>query len=75
MRREEGVARLVQIESHGPAKRLRHPGIAGWPKNAAPASDGIVASISKLLTTLDQAISDIDAKQGDHTACGWAAAA
>lgn len=42
-------------------------GVAGWAKSAAPASDGIVASISKLLTTLDKAISDIEAKQGDHT--------
>ncbi|MBS4009780.1 MAG: AAA family ATPase [Roseovarius sp.] len=42
-------------------------GIAGWPKSAVPASDGIVASTSKLLTTLDQAICDIEAKQGDHT--------
>ena len=42
-------------------------GVAGWPKNAAVASDGIVSSISKLLANLDQAISDIEAKQGDHT--------
>ncbi|MHC5653165.1 AAA family ATPase [Stappia sp. ICDLI1TA098] len=42
-------------------------GVAGWPKSAAPASVGIVASIRKLLTALDQAISDIEAKQGDHT--------
>jgi recombinational DNA repair ATPase RecF len=41
--------------------------VAGWPKNTAPASVDIVASISKLLTTLDKAISDIEAKQGDHT--------
>ncbi|MCF7699962.1 AAA family ATPase [Loktanella sp. M215] len=41
--------------------------VAVWAKSAAPASDGIVASISKLLTTLDKAISDIEAKQGDHT--------
>lgn len=42
-------------------------GVAGWPKIAAPASVDIVASISKLLTALDKAISDIEAKQGDHT--------
>lgn len=42
-------------------------GIAGWPKSAAPSPTGIVALIVKLLTTLDQAIADIEAKQGDHT--------
>ncbi|KUL92590.1 chromosome segregation protein SMC [Bosea sp. WAO] len=41
--------------------------VAGWPKSAAPASASIVASIAKLLATLDQAISDVEAKQGDHT--------
>ncbi len=42
-------------------------GVAVWPKSDAPSSAGIVASISKLLTALDKAISDIEAKQGDHT--------
>jgi recombinational DNA repair ATPase RecF len=42
-------------------------GIAGWPQSAVPASAGIVAAIAKLLATLDQAIADIEAKQGDHT--------
>ncbi len=42
-------------------------GVAGWPKSAAASSASIVASISKLLTTLDKAISDIEVKQGDHT--------
>jgi ABC-type lipoprotein export system ATPase subunit len=42
-------------------------GIAGWPQIAVPASANIVASIAKLLAALDQAIADIEAKQGDHT--------
>ncbi len=42
-------------------------GIAGWPHSAAPASADIVAAITKLLATLDQAIADIESKQGDHT--------
>lgn len=42
-------------------------GIAGWPQTAVPASADIVAAISKLLATLDQAIADIESKQGDHT--------
>lgn len=41
--------------------------IAGWPQAAVPASAGIVVEIAKLLTTLDQAIADIESKQGDHT--------
>jgi recombinational DNA repair ATPase RecF len=42
-------------------------GIVGWPKSAALASIEIAASISKLLITVDKKISDIEAKQGDHT--------
>jgi hypothetical protein len=42
-------------------------GIAGWPQIAVPSSADIVASIAKLLTALDQAIADIESKQGDHT--------
>ena len=42
-------------------------GIAGWPQAAVPASADIVAAIGKLLVTLDQAIADIESKQGDHT--------
>jgi recombinational DNA repair ATPase RecF len=42
-------------------------GVAGWPQAAAPASANIVATIAALLTRLDQAIADIEAKQGDHT--------
>lgn len=42
-------------------------GIVGWPKSAVPASSGIVTLIAKLLAALDKAISDIEAKQGDHT--------
>ena len=42
-------------------------GIADWPQGAVPASADIVAAIAKLLTMLDQALADIEAKQGDHT--------
>lgn len=42
-------------------------GIAGWPQTAVPASADIVAAIAKLLATLDQAIADIESKQGDYT--------
>ncbi len=42
-------------------------GIAGWPQSAVPASADIVSAIAKLLATLDQAIADIESKQGDHT--------
>ena len=42
-------------------------GIAGWPQSAVPASADIIAAIAKLLATLDQAIADIESKQGDHT--------
>lgn len=42
-------------------------GVAGWPQTAVPASADIVSAIAKLLATLDQAIADIEAKQGDHT--------
>lgn len=42
-------------------------GIAGWLQGAAPASVDIVAAIAALLATLDQAIADIEAKQGVHT--------
>lgn len=41
--------------------------IAGWPQTAVPASADIVSAIAKLLATLDQAIADIESKQGDHT--------
>lgn len=42
-------------------------GIVGWPQTAVPASADIVSAIAKLLATLDQAIADIESKQGDHT--------
>lgn len=42
-------------------------GIAGWPQTALPSSAKVVAAIVKLLATLDQAIADIESKQGDHT--------
>jgi hypothetical protein len=42
-------------------------GIAGWPQSAVPASAEVAAAIVKLLATLDQAITDIESKQGDHT--------
>lgn len=42
-------------------------GITGWPRAAVAASADIVASIAKLLATLDRAITDIESKQGDHT--------
>ena len=41
--------------------------VATWPTSASPPSIEIVASISQLLTALDNTISDIEAKQGDHT--------
>lgn len=41
--------------------------IAGWPQGAVPASGDIIAAITALLAVLDQAIADIEAKQGDHT--------
>ena len=41
--------------------------VADWPKSVTPASAGIVAPVTELLTTLDQAISDIEARQGNHT--------
>ncbi len=42
-------------------------GIAGWPQTVLPSSADVVAAIIKLLATLDQAIADIESKQGDHT--------
>jgi tetratricopeptide (TPR) repeat protein len=42
-------------------------GIADWPQTAVPASADTVAVIAKLLAKLDQAIADIESKQGDHT--------
>lgn len=42
-------------------------GVAGWPKSGAPASIDIVTAVAKLLGSLNQAITDIEAKQGDHT--------
>ena len=42
-------------------------GVAGWPQDTVPASADIIAAIAALLATLDQAIADIEAKQGDHT--------
>lgn len=41
--------------------------ITGWPQTAIPSSTDIVTAIANLLVTLDQAIADIDSKQGDHT--------
>lgn len=42
-------------------------GITGWRQGSAPASIAIVTAIAKLLSDLNQAINDIEAKQGDHT--------
>jgi recombinational DNA repair ATPase RecF len=42
-------------------------GVAGWPQSALPASADIVVAIAKLRGALDQAITDIESKQGDHT--------
>jgi hypothetical protein len=42
-------------------------GVAGWPQSAVPPSADIVAAITNLLGALDQAITHIEAKQGDHT--------
>jgi ABC-type lipoprotein export system ATPase subunit len=42
-------------------------GIAGWPQTAVPVSADIVSAIAKQLSTLDQAIADIESKQGVHT--------
>jgi len=42
-------------------------GFAGWPQGAIPASTNIMPAIATLLITLDQAIADIKAKQGDYT--------
>lgn len=42
-------------------------GVAGWPQGAVPASTDIVVAIANLLATLDQAIAEIESKQGDHT--------
>uniref|UniRef100_Q07NR3 SMC domain protein n=1 Tax=Rhodopseudomonas palustris (strain BisA53) TaxID=316055 RepID=Q07NR3_RHOP5 len=42
-------------------------GVAGWPRSVVPASADIGAAIAKALGALDQAITDIESKQGDHT--------
>lgn len=42
-------------------------GIVGWPDTAVPTSANIVSAIAKLLASLDQAIADIESKQGNHT--------
>ncbi len=42
-------------------------GVAGWPQSAVPPSADIVAAIANLLGALDQAITHIESKQGDHT--------
>lgn len=42
-------------------------GVAGWPQSVVPASINVFVEIAKLLGTLDQAITDIESKQGDHT--------
>lgn len=41
--------------------------ITGWPQTAIPGSTDVVTAIANLLVTLDQAIADIESKQGDHT--------
>jgi recombinational DNA repair ATPase RecF len=41
--------------------------IAGWAQGGAPRSSDIVTAVAKLMTGLNQAISDIEAKQGDLT--------
>ena len=41
--------------------------IADWPQDDAAASSEIIAAIGKLLRTLDQSITKIEEKQGDHT--------
>ncbi len=42
-------------------------GIAGWPEAEAPDAVGLVGEIGALIADLDQQISNIEAKQGDHT--------
>lgn len=42
-------------------------GVGGWPQTAAPASTQIAEGINKLVAMLDQAISEIESKQGDLT--------
>jgi hypothetical protein len=42
-------------------------GIAGWPAAEAPDTAGIIGEIAALIGDLDRQISDIEAKQGDHT--------
>jgi ABC-type lipoprotein export system ATPase subunit len=42
-------------------------GNASWPLTVLPSSAEVVAAIVKLLATLDQAIADIESKQGDLT--------
>lgn len=42
-------------------------GIASWSKDAPPNSDHIVAVITDKLASLDDAITDLESKQGEHT--------
>lgn len=42
-------------------------GVAGWPAVEVPDAVGVVGDIAMLIADLDQQISDIEAKQGDHT--------
>jgi len=44
-----------------------HASLVNWPESAPPATADISAAIAKLLKSLDQAINDIEAKQGEHT--------
>ena len=41
--------------------------IADWPQGGAPTSTNTVIAVAKLLKGLNQAITDIESKQGDHT--------
>ena len=41
--------------------------IVDWSQTVVPPSADVVAAIIKLLAKLDQAIADIESKQGDHT--------
>ncbi len=44
--------------------------IASWPESDPPPCANIVTAIKKLLASLDQAIVDIESKQGEHTYIG-----
>ncbi|MEH6693726.1 MAG: AAA family ATPase [Hyphomonas sp.] len=70
------VARLPAMIEHLPdddghafkaAVIAYQTGIVGWPDADVPESTAIVAELETLLADLDQEITDIEAKQGEHT--------